>query len=159
MLGGTLLLSHRRIRTAAFPWQIWPPKSLLLPSPVSSPLPALGPTFCPLLTASGLTFHCFLSSPASSILDPGAAGMIFLKHRLGPVTPHLSFKLLTALRIRAKPLSLHTRPSLGERSCLLMYPSFVPLGIGQAAPLPAGPFPIAFNPCCLSQRPFPWKPC
>lgn len=73
MLGGTLLLSHRRIRTAAFAWQIWPPKSLLLPSPVSSPLPALGPTFCPLLTASGLTFHCFLSSPVSSILDPGGS--------------------------------------------------------------------------------------
>jgi hypothetical protein len=38
-----------------------------------------------------------------------AAGMIFLKHKLGPVTPHLKpFRLLMALEIRV-PQSLERR--------------------------------------------------
>lgn len=131
MLGGTLLLSYRGVRTKAFPRQMQPPESLMHPPLLSSPLPALGPSFSPLLTASVLTFHCFLSSSVSSVLNPGAAGVIFRKHRLGPVTPHLKpFQLLMALGPRARAPSLHTRPSPGERGCLPPYPSFVPLGIG-----------------------------
>lgn len=174
------LVGHCRCLTAVLEPRPSLGKSLLHPPLLPSPWPALRPTTSPLLIATVLTFHCFLPSPVSSILNLGAGAMIFLEHRLGPVNPCLKpFKLLMVFGIRANTVSLHRRPSPGERSCLPLHPLFVPLGIGTGHPSacrnlcsdgfkPSLKLQTGFKPSCFqtqflfpqgpSPRPFPWKP-